>query len=153
MGDEVYQPDGSEVQDDEGLLEPEDTLDARGPAEVLDEGYSPPERPWAVESWGTTAEEQHRRESLEGRLAREVPEKDASDSDGLGDASDTDGELLDEEVGDERAGRLTRPDRGMSGPQETDLFASDVGIDGAAASAEEAAVHLVPEEESGDQPR
>ena len=58
MGDDVYQPDGSEIQEDTGPLEPEDTLDDRGIAEVLDEGYSPPERPLGVDEIGTTAAEQ-----------------------------------------------------------------------------------------------
>ena len=57
--------------------------------------------------------------------------------------ADTDGEVLDDEVGDERAGRLV--DAGEGGSEDTDdeLWAKDEGIDGAAASAEEAAVHVV----------
>ena len=50
MGDEVYQPDGSEVQDDAGLLDAEDTLEDPS-LQILSDGYSPPERPWAVERW------------------------------------------------------------------------------------------------------
>ncbi|MGP4000115.1 DUF5709 domain-containing protein [Streptomyces sp. 8N706] len=145
MGDDVYQPDGSEVQDDAGLLEPEDTLDDRGLEEVLDEGYSPPERPWGVESLGTTAGEQHDGEPLEERLAHETPDVQVPDGDGLGDLPDGDGELWDEEVGERRAGRLVAPDEGAHPDDEKDMVASDIGIDGAAASAEEAAVHIVPE--------
>jgi hypothetical protein len=55
----------------------------------------------------------------------------------------TDGELLDREVGDQRAGRLIASDEGTPGEHDEELFASDVGIDGGAASAEEAAVHIV----------
>src|SRR3712207_8494111 len=45
--------------------------------------------------------------SLRGRLARELPDEDAEQQgDGLGDAPDTDGELLDEEVGDRKSTRL-----------------------------------------------
>ncbi|MFF3763744.1 DUF5709 domain-containing protein [Streptomyces sp. NPDC001922] len=145
MGDEVYQPDGSEVQDDAGLLEPEDTLDDRGVREVLDEGYSPPESPWAVESRGTTAGEQHRGEPLEERLAHEMPDVTEPEGDGIGDLPGGDGELWDDEVGDRRAGRLVAPDEGAHSDEEKDMVASDMGIDGAAASAEEAAVHIVPE--------
>ncbi|WP_055587985.1 DUF5709 domain-containing protein [Streptacidiphilus griseoplanus] len=145
MGDEVYQPQGDEVTDDSGPLEPEDTLVNRGVPQVLDEGYSPPERPFAVNDWGTTAEEQNRGEGLDRRLARELPDQVDGDGDGLGDAVGTDGELLDEEVGDRRAGRLVALDEGAHPDTESELFASDVGIDGAAASAEEAAVHIVPD--------
>jgi hypothetical protein len=145
MGDEVYQPDGSEVQDDAGLLDAEDTLE--DPAlQILGEGYSPPERPWAVEQAGTTAAEQRRGESLDERLAKETPEITVPQGDGLGDAWDTDGELIDDEVGAERAGRLVAPDEGAHADLEKDLIAIDVGIDGAS-SAEEAAMHLIPESE------
>ncbi|MGA5699115.1 DUF5709 domain-containing protein [Peterkaempfera bronchialis] len=147
MGDEVYQPQGDDVVEDAGPLEPEDTLMNRGVGQVLDEGYSPPERPLAVDEWGTTAEEQHSGETLDRRLAREVPEVAAPNGDGLGDTVGTDGELLDEEVGDLRAGRLVAQDEGAHPDTDSELFASDVGIDGAAASAEEAAVHVVPDEE------
>ncbi|MFF3456803.1 DUF5709 domain-containing protein [Streptomyces sp. NPDC002730] len=145
MGDEVYQPDGSEVQDDAGLLDAEDTLE--DPAlQILSDGYSPPERPWAVDRVGTTAAEQHRGESLEERLAEEAPDVTVPTGDGLGDASDTDGELIDDEVGADRAGRLVAPDEGAHSDLEKELVATDVGIDGAA-SAEEAAMHVIPESE------
>jgi hypothetical protein len=147
MGDEVYQPTGdNEIQEDAGPLDPEDTLDDRGLDQALDEGYSPPERPRAVDRTGTTAAEQHRGESLDERLAQETPDVAPPEGDGLGDASDTDGELLDAEAGSARAGRLVAPDEGAH-PDTDDLFATDVGIDGAAASAEEAAVHVVPDPE------
>ncbi|MEU9157680.1 DUF5709 domain-containing protein [Streptomyces sp. NPDC048417] len=145
MGDDVYQPDGSEVQDDAGLLDASDTLDYRAGEEALDEGYSPPERPWAVEHTGVTAAEGQRGETLDERLAEEVPDVAALEGDDIGDAWDTDGELLDDEVGDGRAGRLVAPDEGAHENTETDLFASDRGLDGAGASAEEAAMHVIPD--------
>ncbi|WP_406002783.1 DUF5709 domain-containing protein [Streptomyces sp. NBC_00829] len=145
MGDEVYQPDGSEVQDDAGLLDAEDTLE--DPAlQILSDGYSPPEKPWALERWGTTAAEGRRGESLDERLSEEVRDVTVAEGDELGDAWDTDGELIDEEVGAERAGRLVAPDEGAHPGLEKDLIATDVGIDGAA-SAEEAAMHVIPEPE------
>ncbi|MFD5544778.1 DUF5709 domain-containing protein, partial [Streptomyces sp. NPDC127079] len=64
---------------------------------------------------------------------------------GLGDAWDTAGDLVDAEVGDYRAGRLLAPDEGTHEVTESDLFASDRGLDGAGASAEEAAMHVIPE--------
>jgi Family of unknown function (DUF5709) len=153
-GDDVYQPDEGgdrEVSEDTGVLDPEDTLVDRGVPDVLDEGYSPPERPLAVEDVGTTDDEQHTGESLDTRLARERPEPRPPLGDGLGDSSDTDGELLDPEAGDLRSGRLLAPDEGSHSRAEG-LTGEDVGIDGGAASAEEAAVHVVadPEEASDD---
>jgi hypothetical protein len=98
-----------------------------------------------VEHRGTTAAEQLEGESLDQRLAEEVPDVGAERGDGIGDLPYGEGEMLDDEVGDDRSGRLVAPDEGAHGDNEKDLIASDVGIDGAAASAEEAAVHIVPE--------
>jgi|tagenome__1003787_1003787.scaffolds.fasta_scaffold20980186_2 hypothetical protein len=131
-------------------LEPEDVLEDDSDSDVLASGYSPQDRPWASDDWGTTALEEEEGESLDGRLARERPDSagdDDGDGDGLGDVVGTDGELRDDEVGDRRAGRLAETDAGSeSGPDdEPDLEAFDEGIDGGAASAEEAAVHVVPD--------
>ncbi len=52
----------------------------------------------------------------------------------------------DGEVGGERAGRLVDPNQGIGPDVEKDLIGDDVGIDGAAASAEEAAMHIVPDD-------
>jgi hypothetical protein len=49
-------------------------------------------------------------------------------------------------VGSERAGRLVAPDEGLGVDVDSELFGDDVGIDGAGASAEEAAVHVVEDE-------
>ena len=145
-GDDVYQPDGSEVQDDAGLLDAEDTLLTDGVPDPLDRGWSPPERPWAVEHTGVTAADRLRGETLEQRLAEELPDIAYPDGDGIGDSQDTDGEPLDNEVGDLRSGRLVAPDEGAHEDEESGLIATDVGIDGAAASAEEAAMHIVDED-------
>ncbi|MFE7977024.1 DUF5709 domain-containing protein [Streptomyces shenzhenensis] len=145
-GDDVYQPDGSEIQEDSGLLDAEDTLVDDGVEDPLDRGWSPPERPWAVEHTGVTAAEGHRGETLDQRLAEELPDLAVPDSDGIGDCQGTDGELLDNEVGDLRSGRLVAPDEGVHEDEESALVATDVGIDGAGASAEEAAMHVVDED-------
>jgi hypothetical protein len=105
-------------------------------------GYSPADRPWASDDWGTTDREEEAGESLDGRLARELPDGATAEGDGIGDASDTDGELLDDEVGDARAGRLGDTGDGVVDTDD-ELYAEDEGIDGAGASAEEAAVHVV----------
>ncbi|MBE8470658.1 DUF5709 domain-containing protein [Streptomyces justiciae] len=145
-GDDVYQPDGSEIQEDSGLLDVEDTLENDGVDDPLDRGWSPPDRPWAVEHTGVTAAERRQGESLEQRLAEEMPDAPVPDGDGIGDCDGTDGELLDNEVGARRSGRLVAPDEGAHEDEESALIATDVGIDGAAASAEEAAMHIVDED-------
>src|SRR4051795_12743495 len=104
--------DPDEWDQESGQLGAGDTLDDRGVADPLDEGWSPPERPWVGDGWGVTAREERGRECLSGRLAREMPDAPSEDGDGLGDTSDTDGELLDDEVGDLRAGRLVARDVG-----------------------------------------
>jgi hypothetical protein len=145
-----YDPDGTDPEQDSGVLDAKDTLeDLDGVEDSLDTGWSPPERPWGVDEWGTTEREESAGEGLDGRLARELPDTDRAEAgrvegDGLGDASDTDGELLDDEVGDRRAGRLVEDD-GEWDDEEPELHAADAGIDSAAASAEEAAVHVVRE--------
>ncbi|MFD5796702.1 DUF5709 domain-containing protein [Streptomyces diastatochromogenes] len=147
-GDDVYQPDASdasEVREDSGVLDVEDTLDFDGVDDPLDRGWSPPERPWAVQHTGVTASERLSGETLDQRLAEELPDNDAPDGDGIGDC-EADGELLDNEVGGRRSGRLVAPDEGAHEDEESALIATDVGIDGAAASAEEAAMHIVDED-------
>ena len=113
----------------------------------LDRGYSPPEK-WSVaEGFGNTPYEEATGESLDQRIAQEEPEADPYEEAERGEDPDEDEVDLeaDGEVGDRRAGRLVDPDEGLGEDTEGDLVGDDVGIDGAAASAEEAAVHVVPE--------
>lgn len=141
MSDDSDGLDGVDI--DSGLLEDDETLDGRG-VDVLDEGYTVPERPWEREHYGVTAREAHDHESIAGRLARELPDfTDSDDGDGLGDATGTDGELYDDEVGTARSGRLVDVEAAGQWDDFTYLTAVDVGRDGGAASAEEAAVHIV----------
>jgi hypothetical protein len=144
-------PDVDEFDQESDQLEPEETLDDRGVVDVLDEGYSPPDRPWTGTGWGTTPREEAEGENLDGRLARELPDGESFEGDGLGDSSDTDGELLDDEVGDARSGRLVAEDAGGVSDEDSELFAEDIGFDGAGASAEEAAVHIVSDESPLDE--
>jgi Family of unknown function (DUF5709) len=142
--------DPDEFDEESGQLGFEDTLDDPDVKDPLDEGVSPPDRPWVGDGWGVTAREEAQGESLDGRLARELSDGAADDGDGLGDTSDTDGELRDDEVGDLRSGRLVAADRGDSSDRDDELWASDIGIDGAGASAEEAAVHVVGDQAPDD---
>ncbi|MBT2386596.1 DUF5709 domain-containing protein [Streptomyces sp. ISL-11] len=149
MGDEVYQPVGPDPHDNCADLDLENALEGDTLDEMLDEGYSPPERPLAVEHHGTTAREQHEGESLEERLAEEVPDIAVPEDDGIGDQVGADGEPVDTEVGGRRAGRMLVMDDGLP-LRGNDVVARDIGVDGGAASAEEAAMHLIGSEESGD---
>lgn len=133
---------------EEILLPPEESLDEDELGDDPDEGYSPPERPLGVTAWGVTTAEADRHEDLDHRLAREEPDLDAMDyGDGIGDTLDTDGEPIDDQVGEMRAGRLVLGDIDGSDPR-SDYAARDVGIDGGAASAEEAAIHVIPDDDS-----
>ena len=135
--------------DEDDQLQPQDTLVDRGVDDVLDEGYSPPERPYGGGSFGSTPE------SLEQLLAEEEPDPamrlyDPIDKDEQQRSDEAERETefpQRNEVGRARAGRLVAPDKGFGEDLEADLVADDVGIDGGAASAEEAAVHIIDDEE------
>jgi hypothetical protein len=128
------QPDretyGAQVVDPEDQLQPEDTLLDRGVADALDEGWSPPEREPAHLRHGMTREEQRLGATLDERLAAEEPDPDPYSWSGTG-------------AEDPRAGRLVDPDQGGGEDTEKDAIGIDVGIDGAGASAEEAAMHVI----------
>jgi len=110
----------------------------RGLAEPLDEGYSPPEK-WSVgQGYGNTPLEEELGESLDQRIAQEEPEPDP-----YAEAERDIDDLDDGEVGNVRAGRLIAPDEGAGEDEDSEPYADDVGIDGAGASAEEAAMHVV----------
>lgn len=120
-------------------LQPEDTLDDRGVEDVLDEGYSPPER-----------EPDHLKhpeggESLEERLDEEEPET-WEQAELEADADILDGDVGGE-VGGRRTGRLMAPDEGTGEDTDSEMLAEDEGIDGAGASAEEAAMHTIDDSE------
>lgn len=120
--------------DDETQLQPEDTLDYHGVDDVLDEGIVTREG-WSVaQGFGNTAAEEHQGETLDQRLAQEEPELDPEHDDWTEDVLD------DDQVGDQRSGRLVASD------DADDRFVEDVGIDGAGASAEEAAMHVIDED-------
>jgi hypothetical protein len=113
-----------------------DDLGDEDVADELDRGYSPPENYSAGQGYGNTPWEEEHRESIDQRIGQEVPDPDPY-------AENDDEDLDDGEVGDRRAGRLIAPDQGLDEDTEKDLVGDDIGIDGAAASAEEAAIHIV----------
>lgn len=128
-----------------------DTLDGNPGDDPLDRGVIPPERWTSAIRFGTTGAEQEDGESLDQLLAEEEPDIPvAPDEDQPGDIAgdpdaadeDVDGLLLDDGP-DPRAGRLVAEDEGSEPVAEPDLVARDTGIDGGAATAEEAAMHVV----------
>ena len=133
MTEGVYEP-GQDLEDD-GVLDAADSLVDRGVEDVLDEGYVAADGWSPGEGFGTTLLEERQGESLDQRLAQEVP-----------DLSDEDPQEYEDGIGDQRAGRLVAPDEGAHEDVDSELLAFDVGIDGAGASAEEAAVHVIDDE-------
>lgn len=129
-------PDGSEQLDQ---IESDRSLIDRGLRDPMEEGYIAPDD-WSVaEGFGNTAAEMREGETLEQRIKQEIPDR----------TDDVDGEDLDDhEVGHRRAGRLVDANDGYPGvDREARLIGADVGIDGAGASAEEAAMHIIDEDE------
>ncbi len=120
-------------------MQPYDTLDDRGVEDVLDEGIVPNQKWSPGQGFGNTAAEQREGETLDMRIAQEEPDVFEQE---LGSEN-----LEDAEVGDARAGRLVAPDEGAHEDAEADAVAYDVGIDGAGATAEEAAMHVVADED------
>jgi hypothetical protein len=147
-----YGTNGEGAEEASLRLESEDVLEDESTDDVLERGYSPQDRPWAVDDWGTTAFEEASGEPLDGRLAREVPDfGDEDDGDGIGDLRGGEGELGGgDQVGRGRAGRLAMTDAGTESGPDPDPVAEafDEGIDGGGASAEEAAIHVVPDQYS-----
>lgn len=106
-----------QLENDESLAGPlgDDPMDA---------GYVPPDRPYVLDEDGVTARGMREGDSFEQRLAREESDEP---------------ELVDAD----RSGRLVGGGQGAALEARDDLDGVDVGIDGGAASAEEAAVHTI----------
>ncbi|MFR9801053.1 DUF5709 domain-containing protein [Pseudonocardia sp. RS010] len=102
----------------------EEALTGPSGGDPLDAGYIPADRPYGVDDPAVTAAGQREGESLDERLAREQPESESVDT--------------------SRSGRLAPRDSGADGrmvDEDPATAAADVGVDGGAASAEEAAMH------------
>ena len=130
----------------EGIPDPGDSSEAQLATGEAGQGYGeepPHDHALAADDFGTTAEEEHDGEPLDGRLAREEPDvlaavdREADESSG----SDT---PFDERAG-QGVGRLVEPDEGARGDTEADLVATDAGTDLGGYTAEESAMHLEPE--------
>ncbi|MCW5953639.1 MAG: hypothetical protein KIT69_15400 [Propionibacteriaceae bacterium] len=128
-------PEESEQLDQ---LQPDDSLVDRGVADVLDEGYVTPERWSPAQGFGNTPAEMRRGETLEQRITQETPEVVPDDTPWNPDPTEP------REVGRLRAGRLVDANGGYPGEDaEAESVGHDVGIAGGAASAEEAAMHII----------
>jgi hypothetical protein len=114
---------------DSNQIPGEDSMSGGDVDDLLDQGYSPPERP-RPNHYGETPWEESHGEPMDLKLAQEEPEVWEAPEKGRTEP--------------DRAGRLTADPDSTQG-KDNDVFAEDVGIDGAAASAEEAAVHVVDE--------
>jgi hypothetical protein len=167
--DGIYDPVNDDDRSDE-VIDLDQAFGEDG-TDIIETSYSPPEKPLGLNRFGTTADEELEGETLEQRVAQEEPDPAmevdlvegeppvrAGEGGGVPDLVDTgsgevpddvfdDGVLDDGEVGEARAGRLVESDEGAREDAEKDMVATDVGIDGGAASAEEAAVHVVDSEQ------
>ncbi len=131
------------------VLDGSDTLDGDPGDDPLDRGVAAPDRWTAAMRYALDGEEDS--ESLDELLAEEEPDLDDEDDDNWDEnATGSDVSRLERDYdADPRAGRLVTGDEDTDDPVDTlrdteaDLVARDNGIDGGAASAEEAAVHLI----------
>lgn len=139
---------GDYSAEDDNQRQPEDTLIDRGIDDMLDEGFSPPERPYGRGAFGPS-------ETMDQILAEEEPDPASRINVLLDEAEQQRSDEAEreaefprrDEVGRARAGRLVAPDWGFGEDTEAEMVAEDVGISGGAASAEEAAVHIIDDEE------
>jgi Family of unknown function (DUF5709) len=142
-------------------LDSNDTLDGAPGDDPLDRGVVPPERWSAVMRADSPGDGQ---ESLDQLLAEEEPDPalgddlldEDEDEDEDDDPDEDDPDAADEDVDglllddgpDPRAGRLVAPDGGHQVRWQPRLLAHDVGPDGGGATAEEAAMHVVDDDEN-----
>jgi len=157
MTESIYDPSDDGIERDD-IVDLDQAFGDENVDAMYDTSYSPPDREPQNTKFGTTLEEEQQGESFEQRYAQELPDPNlASDLEGTD--KDEDGDEVDQvdettldeedlvygEVGDQRAGRLVDPDEGAHEDREKDLVGDDVGIDAGAASAEEAAIHVIPD--------
>jgi hypothetical protein len=112
-----------QLETSESLVSPPDT-------DGLDAGYIPADQPYLLDEQRLTAAELSEPETLDERLARERP-----------DVLQSPAQLRDTDI--TRAGRIIPAVTNPDGEPADSIEATDIGIDGGAASAEEAAMHVV----------
>jgi hypothetical protein len=149
-------PHESEDLEDYEVLDTSDTLGGPPGNDPLDRGVATPEHWSAAIRSGGTADEQAAGESLDELLGEEEPDVDAEGSYGGNDFSGLDENALRDDVQrslrqagpDPRAGRLVseNQDDEVIYTDDGEAIGADAGIDSGAATAEEAAVHVLDEE-------
>lgn len=128
-------------------LESGETLDGPPGTDAMDALTVAPNRPFDLDDPDTTPEGQRHRDTVDERLAREVPDDLATTADDP--AADPVSDEPGSEAGGERAGRLVADEDTPDTRATEVLDADDAGISGGAASAEEAAVHEIDEDDLG----
>ena len=142
----------SEDLGDYEVLDANDTLDGNPGDDPLDRGVATPDRWSAGVQYALKGEEDS--ESLDELLAEEEPDETVGDDEESWDENETSADvtrLERDDDADPRAGRLAATEADVYGSDDDDvravqdgeLLATDTGIDGGAASAEEAAVHVI----------
>src|SRR5690242_3011556 len=144
----------SEDLSDFDTRDPNDTLLGDPGDDPLDRGVVSPDRWSAGTRYALEGEEDS--ESLDELLAEEEPDDTVDEEDDEWDENAPDWDVARRERDydpDARAGRLVSPDEDGDDVTDTlldsekDEVARDAGIDGGAASAEEAAVHVTDEDD------
>lgn len=158
FGDSVYE--SGDPVDDTDDLDPSEALTGDDPDEADETGYSPPERePYNLRHYpsatqareGESLDERLAEEELDPALAGDTDEDQDDDLDIVAEEPDINLAEGDQDDAQPRAGRLVAPDEGAHGDQESDEIARDVGPAGYASSAEEAAVHIIDQDEQLDE--
>jgi len=149
-------PHESEDLEDFEVLDTSDTLEGPPGDDPLDRGVVTPEHWSAAIRSGGTADEQEEGESLDELLAEEEPDVGAEDygaDDFAGLDENEPGDdvrrALAAEGPDERAGRLVSAadDEESGNGDDGEAVGHDAGIDSGGATAEEAAVHVLDDED------
>jgi hypothetical protein len=133
------QPEAPDLGASVQLETSESLVGPPGGTDALDAGYVAADAPYLLDEARITASELSEPETLDERLSRERP-----------DVLDDPEQAVD--IDTTRSGRITPAEVAADTQEAESLTAIDAGIDGGAASAEEAAMHMV-DEEPGDDPK
>ena len=140
-------PDPADPFEEQGLASPDPDDDGkRITGDAQEQMAVPAERPVASTDYGTTADEELHDEPLDARLAREEPDMQQRAS--LPADESTDADQPYPEDPEEKVGRIVEPDEGARTDDEASAVANQVGTDKGGFSAEERAMHVVPDPET-----
>lgn len=153
-GPEYERDEGAWDLDENEVLDASDTLEGDPGDDPLDQGIAEPQHYSAAFRYAAKGVEDN--ESLDELLSEEEPDISLDSDDESWDENDTSAQVARKERAlgaDRRSGRLVAEDEevysgetGTSLAFEDEFVATDVGIDGGAASAEEAAVHVIDDD-------